>query len=115
MYRYIKNGISLEDDYSIDRNSTQFDKMLLEELKKLKNIPVNKFMSEVRKIMRKKSSAKLWFDNKSVEEWNPFEQKKEKCNFRCCPSSRSAGFYFCLQLNRTDEKIDVIDGFLSPV
>jgi hypothetical protein len=111
MYRYIKNETALE----VDRNSTQFDKMLLEELKQLKNIPPNKFMSEVRKIMRKKSSAKLWFDNKSVEEWNPFEQKREKCNFRCCPSSRNAGFYFCLQLNRTDEKIDVIDGFLSPV
>lgn len=49
-------------EISIDKNSKEFDLSLLEELKQLKDIPVNKFDSLVRKIMRKKSSYKLWID-----------------------------------------------------
>lgn len=55
----------------IDKNSKEFDLSLLEELKQLKGIPINKFDSLVRKIMRKKSSCKLWIDNKTVtERWD---------------------------------------------
>lgn len=96
----------------IDKNSKEFDLSLLEELKQLKDIPVNKFDSLVRKIMRKKSSCKLWIDNKAVtERWNGKEDRKT--NYRCCPTSQKAYSCFCLMLDRRAEGITVLDGFLS--
>lgn len=53
-----------EIPYNSDKNSHEFDLALLEEIKSLRNIPVEKFDSTIRKIMRKKSSCKLWFTNK---------------------------------------------------
>lgn len=96
----------------IDKNSKEFDLSLLEELKQLKGIPVNKFDSLVRKIMRKKSSCKLWIDNKTVtERWDGKEDRRT--NYRCCPTSRKAYSCFCLMLDRRTEGITVTDGFLS--
>lgn len=96
----------------IDKNSKEFDLSLLEELKQLKDIPVNKFDFLVRKIMRKKSSCKLWFDNKTVtERWDGKEMRET--NYRCCPTSRKAYSCFCLMLDRRAEGITVLDGFLS--
>lgn len=112
----LKEGIDMEDrifdmPLQIDKNSREFDLSLLEEIKKLSDIPVNKFDSLMKKIMRKKSSCKLWWDNKEVFEWDGKENRK--VNYRCCPSSHKARHYFCLVLDRKETGITVLDGFLS--
>lgn len=98
---------------SIDKNSREFDLRLLEEIKKLSNIPVNKFDSVMKKIMKRKSSCKLWWDNKEVKEWDGKQDRI--CNFRCCPESHKARYFFCLVLDRKESGITVVDGFLRAV
>ena len=68
---------------NVNKNSREFDLVLLEELKTLVNIPTEKFDTVVKKIMKKKSSCKLWWDNKTVNEWNGKEY--QEVNYRCCP------------------------------
>lgn len=99
----------------INRNSVEFDKQLLENLKQLKDIPTNKFMASVRKIMRQKSSCKLWFTNNQSKEWDADERVYKDCNFRCVPTTRKAKSYFCLWLDRTEKTITVTDGFLTSI
>ena len=55
-----------EMELPVDKNSREFDFALLQELKTLKDIPVNKFDALMKKIMKKKSSCKLWWDNKTT-------------------------------------------------
>ena len=100
---------------NINKNSQAFDLALLEKLKQLKNIPVNKFDATIRRIMRNKSSCKLWYDNKLVQEWDAGKLTMRNTNYRCPPKSRKAGNYFCLMLDRQPDGISVIDGFLSPI
>lgn len=106
-------NVIFEMDIKVDKNSREFDLGLLEELKALKNIQVNKFNTVVRKIMKKKSSCKLWFDDNTVNEWDGREYRK--ANYVCCPSSHRARHYFCLVLDKNDNEITVMDGFLSAV
>ena len=98
---------------NVDKNSHEFDLALLEEIKTLRNIPVEKFNSVIRRIMSKKSSCKLWFTNNPSREWDG--KSYRDCNYRCCPSSHKARNYFCLMLDRTDNDITVKDGFLTAV
>ena len=100
-------------EIKVDKNSREFDLSLLEELKTLSNIPVNKFDTVVKKIMKKKSSCKLWYDNKTVSEWDGKEY--QEVNYRCCPSSHKAKYFFCLMLDRNENGITVLDGFLRAV
>lgn len=44
---------------NVDKNLREYDIELLKEIKKLSNVPLEKFDSVMRKIMRKKSSCKL--------------------------------------------------------
>ena len=98
---------------NVNKNSREFDLVLLEELKTLVNIPTEKFDTVVKKIMKKKSSCKLWWDNKTVNEWNGKEY--QEVNYRCCPSSHKANYFFCLILDRNENGITVLDGFLRAV
>lgn len=98
---------------NVDKNSREFDLALLEEIKNLTNIPAGKFDSVIRKIMRKKSSCKLWFTNNHSREWDG--KSYRDCDYRCCPSSRKARYYFCLMLDRTNNGVTVKDGFLTAV
>ena len=100
-----------ESPLAVNKNSIEFDLTLLEEIKKLSNVPTKKFDTIMRKIMKKKSSCKLWFTNKPSKEWDG--KTYRDCNYRCCPVSRKAGYYFCLFLERNKTGITVIDGFLS--
>lgn len=102
-----------EMELPVDKNSREFDLALLQELKTLKDIPINKFDTLMKKIMKKKSSCKLWWDNKPVKEWDGKEYRDT--NYRCCPSSHKARYYFCLMLDRKETGISVLDGFLSAV
>ena len=97
----------------VDKNSREFDLALLEEIKQLSDIPTQKFDALMKKIMRKKSSCKLWWDNKTVQEWTGTEYRT--CNYRCCPSSHKANYFFCLVLDRKETGITVLDGFLRAV
>lgn len=98
---------------NVDKNSHEYDLALLEEIKALKNIPIKNFDSTMRKIMRKKSSCKLWFTNNPSREWDGKQYRD--CNYRCCPSSHKARHYFCLMLDRTENSITVQDGFLTAI
>lgn len=102
-----------EMSLQVDKNSREFDLALLEEIKKLSDIPANKFDSLMKKIMRRKSSCKLWCDDKEVYEWDGIEERK--VNYRCCPSSHKARSLFCLILDRKETGITVLDGFLRAV
>lgn len=102
-----------EMEIKVDKNSNKFDMSLLEELKTLSDVPVKEFDKTIRKIMRKKSTCKLWWDNKLTNEWDG--KMYRETNYRCCPSSRKARSIFCLVLDRKESGITVIDGFLSAV
>jgi len=97
----------------MDKNSRRFDLELLEEIKSFKHIPVDKFDALMQKTMKKKSAKKLWWDNKLAKEWDG--EKYREVNYRCCPSSYKARYYFCLVLDRNDDGITVLDGFLSVI
>lgn len=99
----------------VNKNSKEFDLALLEEIKALSNIPTAKFDTIIRKIMKKKSSCKLWFTNTPSTEWDYDRKSYRECNYRCCPSSHKAGSYFCLILDRKESGITVLDGFLSSI
>ena len=103
-----------EISFKADKSSREFDLALLEEIKSLRNIPAKNFDLAIRKIMRKKSTCKLWFTNNVSREWDG--KNYRNCNYRCCPSSHNARHYFCLMLDRTDSGlITVKDGFLVAV
>ena len=95
------------------KNSKEFDLALLEQIKTLKNIPVDEFDDLMIKIMKRKSNCILWWSNKPVREWDGGRYRKS--NYRCCPSSPNANYYFCLQLDRQETGITVIDGFLREI
>ena len=98
---------------AVDRNSYEFDLALLDELKHLHTIPVRKFETTIRKIMRNKSTCKLWYTNNPSKEWDYMTKTYRECNYRCIPVSRKARHYFCLVLDRSEEGITVKDGFLT--
>lgn len=100
-----------EMELPVDKNSKEFDLALLEEIKQLSNIPVKRFDSLMKKIMKRKSSCELWWSNKEVSEWDG--KQKRDCNYRCCPSSHKARHFFCLVLDRKEDGITVVDGFLT--
>ena len=99
----------------MNRNSQEFDRILLEQMKALKNVPVKKFETEIRKILRQKSTCKMWWTNMESREWDAQKGEYRFTNFRCCPTARNAGNYFCLVLDRKETGIDVADGFLTAV
>lgn len=96
----------------IDKNTKKFDEELLKSMIGLR-IPTNKFKTEMRKIMRKKSSCKLWWSNKPTKIWDGKEC--HEVNYRCCPSSHKARSYFCLVLDRTEDFITIQNGFLEAI
>jgi hypothetical protein len=104
-----------EMELPVDKNSKEFDLKLLQQIKELKNIPVDKFDLLMKKLMKRKSSCQLWWDNKEVSEWDYESKSYKKCNYRCCPSSHKARNYFCLILDREGSEITVVDGFLTSI
>ncbi len=101
-----------EMELPIDKNSREFDLKLLKNMIG-KTFKTEKFENEMRKIFRKKSSCKLWWDNKPVDLWDGKEY--HKVNYRCCPSSRKARYIFGLVLERNEDCIVIKDGFLEAV
>ena len=99
---------------SLDKNSYEFDKLLLSTLIG-RIIPVKDFEKEMRKIFRQKSSCKLWWDNKVMDDfWS--DMQYHKVNYRCCPSSHKARNIFGLYLKHgNDGNIIIKDGWLQAV
>lgn len=94
----------------IDKNSKEYDLSLLNEMIGME-IPINKFETEMKRIMRKKSSCKLWWDNKLVKIWDGTNY--HEVNYRCCPSSHRARHIFGLVLEYGNESIKIKEGFLE--
>ena len=108
-------------------------------LLELKNIPQNKFMTEVRKIMKLKSSSPIWygFSDELLEKCDKFKNKDEyarikgaccegefydymtnetkyrKYNFQAIHQLRSESVYQRLLIEIVDGKVSVIEGFLG--
>lgn len=53
----------------MNKNSKEFDQELLNSLIG-KKIPISSFEDELQKIFKKKSSRKLWWDNKPTKIWD---------------------------------------------
>lgn len=98
----------------VNKNSYQFDKWLLSTLIG-KVIPIQDFEKEMKKIFRKKSSCKLWWDNKLINDfWS--DMQYHTVNYRCCPSSHKARYIFGLYLEYgNDENITIKEGWLQSV
>lgn len=101
-----------EMELPVDKNSREFDLELLNSIIG-KTFKTKKFETEMRKIFRKKSSCKLWWDNKPVDLWDGKEY--HYVNYRCCPPSHKARHIFGLVLDRNEDIIVVKDGFLEAV
>lgn len=96
----------------IDKNSKEFDLQILNDIVG-KTFKAKNFDTEMRKIFKRKSSRKLWIDNKPVDLWDGKEY--HKVNYRCCPSTHNARYIFGLILEKNKEDIIVKDGFLEAV
>lgn len=94
------------------RNSYGFDEMLLNRLKAI-SCDSKIFLKEVKKIMREKSSSKLWYSFTDKKVW--VNGKYENTNFSCCPSSHAAKNYFCLVIEEAGGITTVKDGYLVSV
>lgn len=101
-----------EMELPVDKNSREFDLELLNSIIG-KSFETKKFESEMKKIFRKKSSCKLWWNNKPVDLWDGKEY--HRVNYRCCPSSHKARYVFGLILNENKDYIVVENGFLQAV
>lgn len=96
----------------------------------LKNIecPVNKFLTNVRKVMKLKSSCPLWygFSDELLSKYDKLKNKDkyariegefqltrsgERYNFKCIPIARSYYIYHCLEIEVIDGIVKVINAY----
>lgn len=112
-------------DYELKKYIT--DQEILNQLKNI-HCKEGKLLAEVRKIMKQKTSAKLWYEwndykkpnmNYYISKNNPNYAEEEfeqvKYNFSCCPILNSARHYFRLDIHVSEGYITVIDGWLEEV
>lgn len=97
------------------KSDTSFDLQLLDELKGLSGTPADEFDSAVARIMKKKSSRKLWSGNFAPSFEKDLDGNSRRYNYKCCPESVSAKNLFCLLIEHKDGKILVTDGFLNKI
>lgn len=106
------NLFNFDMPHKINKNNLEFDRKILSELVGME-IPTKKFESVMRKIMRQKSSCSLWWSNHPMRIWDGKEY--HDVDYRCCPSSHKARNLFCLVLERTEETIKIMEGYLEAV
>ena len=87
------------------------DKEILQELIG-KKFPVENFETEIGKIMKKRSSAKLWYSNMpdTVKDENGIFHE---VNYRCIPESSSCQNMFCFVLEHMDGMVLLNEGYLQ--
>ena len=100
-------------DFMNAKMSKNFDKILLNSMVG-KQIPVDSFEEELKKIFRAKSRKNLWWSN--IPTWikDAEDNKYHKVNYRCCPEGDSR-YLFCFILDRTPEEITITRGFLEEI
>lgn len=78
--------------------SKNFDKRLLNSMVG-KQIPVDSFEEELKKIFRAKSRKNLWWSN--IPTWikDAEDNKYHKVNYRCCPEGDSR-YLFCIHIKK---------------
>ena len=86
------------------------DKEILQELVG-KKVPVKNFETEIGNIMKKRSSAKLWWSNMpdTVRDESGISHK---VNYRCIPESSSCRNMFCFVLEHMDGIVLIKEGYL---
>lgn len=94
----------------MNKSSKEFDQELLNSLVG-KKISISSFEDELQKIFKRKSSHKLWWDNKPTKIWDGKEY--HKVNFRCCPESSNAKHMFCMVLEYRDGYVEITEGCLE--
>lgn len=94
----------------MNKNSKEFDQELLNSLVG-KKIPISSFEDELQKIFKKKSSRKLWWDNKPTKIWDGKEY--HEVNFRCCPEASNTRYLFCMMLEHRDGYVEITEGYLE--
>lgn len=79
-----------------------------------KNFPVEDFETEIGKIMKKRSPAKLWWSNMpdTVKDESGISHK---VNYRCVPESSSCQNMFCFVLEHMDEMVLIKEGYLQKI
>lgn len=77
-----------------------------------KKLPVEDFETEIRKIMKKRSSAKLWWSNMpdTVKDENGIFHE---VNYRCIPESSSCLNMFCFVLEHMNGMVLIKEGYLQ--
>lgn len=110
--RYNMGDIEIKVNLKADKNSKEFDEMILQSLIG-KSFAIENFEEELKKVFKKKSSSKLWWDNKPVDLWDGKEY--HKVNYRCCPSSHKARYIFGLVLDRSEKVVTIKNGFLEAI
>lgn len=110
--RYNMGDIEFKVNLKADKNSKEFDEMILQSLIG-KSFAIENFEEELKKVFKKKSSSQLWWDNKPVDLWDGKEY--HKVNYRCCPSSRKARYIFGLVLDRSEKVVTIKNGFLEAI
>lgn len=74
-----------------------------------KRFPIENFEEELGKIMKKKSSAKLFISN-MPDTIKGLDGSYHSVNFKCIPQSRSCKYMFCLMLKHEDGMVLIQKG-----
>lgn len=77
-----------------------------------KRFPIENFEIELRKVMKKRSSAKLFISN-MPDTIKGLDGSYHSVNFKCIPQSRSCKCMFCLMLKHEDGMVLIQEGYLE--
>ena len=79
-----------------------------------KKFPVENFETEIGNVMKKRSSAKLWWSNMpdTVKDENGIFHE---VNYRCIPESSSCQNMFCFVLEYMDGMVLIKEGYLQKI
>ena len=77
-----------------------------------KRFPVESFEEELGKILKKRSSAKLFISN-MPDTIKGLDGSYHSVNFKCIPLSRSCKCMFCLMLKHEDGMVLIQKGYLE--
>lgn len=77
-----------------------------------KRFPVESFETELEKIMKKKSGAKLLISNRP-DTIKGTDGKYHAVNYKCVPQSKSCRYLFCLMLKHENGMVWIKNGYLE--
>lgn len=89
------------------------DTKILEELIGM-SIPVEEFETEIGKVMKKRSTAHLYYSNKP-DCIRSLDGTYHNVNYKCVPEDKKCQNFFCLVLEHSDGKVFIKEGFLEKI